>query len=147
VAGRGEAAETPAEAVLVQRAASRKTLELETGVHWERLTRHPDRLVDFLHVVYDIEGGSNLGDRYIRHSGREYGLVLSGTLEVTVGFDTVQLGPGDSISFDSTVPHRLRNVGDEPAQGVWFVVGRHGDHRALDFDDPPPDAGDPPPHA
>jgi transcriptional regulator with XRE-family HTH domain len=120
---------------LVQRAGSRRTLELETGVRWERLTRNADRFADFLHVVYDIDGSSSQGDRFIRHSGREYGLVVSGTLEVTVGFDRFELGPGDSISFDSTVPHCLRNVGDEPAHGIWFVIGRHGDQRALAFDD------------
>jgi transcriptional regulator with XRE-family HTH domain len=121
----------------VQRAARRKTLELESGVRWERLTSHPDRLADFLYVVYDVGGSSNRDDRAIRHSGREYGLVLSGTLEVTVGFDRYELGPGDSISFDSTVPHRLRNLGDEPAHGVWFVIGRQADRRSLDFDDQP----------
>jgi transcriptional regulator with XRE-family HTH domain len=127
---RGGEAEEPH----VQRAARRKTLELESGVRWERLTSDPDRLADFLYVVYDVGGSSNRDDRAIRHSGREYGLVLSGTLEVTVGFDSYELGPGDSISFDSTVPHRLRNVGDEPAHGVWFVIGRQADRRALDFD-------------
>ncbi len=63
--------------------------------------------------------------------GGECGLVLSGRLEVTVGFDQYELGPGDSIAFDSNVPHCLRNVGDEPVYGVWFVIGRHGDHRAA----------------
>ena len=47
----------------------------------------------------------------MRHSGREFGLVLSGTLSVTVGFDDHVLGPGDSITFQSTTPHRLRNDG------------------------------------
>jgi transcriptional regulator with XRE-family HTH domain len=142
-----EAPEATADCPLVQRAGSRKTLELETGVHWERLTRHADRFADFLHVVYDIDGSSSQGDRFIRHTGREYGLVLSGTLEVTVGFDTFELGPGDSISFDSTLPHRLRNVGNEPARGVWFVIGRHGDQRALAFDDSLGELPEPPSHA
>ena len=70
----------------------------------------------------------------MRHSGHEYGLVLSGTLEVTVGFDHYVLGPGDSISFDSTVPHRLANLGDEAVRGVWVVVGRQGDSRTRGFD-------------
>jgi mannose-6-phosphate isomerase-like protein (cupin superfamily) len=60
--------------------------------------------------------------------------VLSGTLEVIVGFDQYVLGPGDSISFDSTVPHRLTNIGDEPVHGVWFVVGRQDDSRTRAFD-------------
>lgn len=111
----------------VQRAGGRHAIELESGVRWEQLTPHGDPEADFLYVVYDVGGSSNPNDRFIRHSGREYGLVLSGTLEVTVGFETYELGPGDSISFDSTVPHRLRNLGTEPVHGVWFVIGRQGD--------------------
>ncbi len=92
-------------------------------------SERPDAEADFLYVVYDVGGASAECERFIRHSGREYGLVLSGRLQLTVGFDTYELGPGDSICFDSTVPHRLRNVGDEPAHGVWFVVGRQSDEQ------------------
>jgi quercetin dioxygenase-like cupin family protein len=79
--------------------------------------------------VYDVGGSSSQDDLFMRHAGREYGLVLAGTLEVTVGFETYALGPGDSISFDSTIPHRLRNAGSEPVTGVWLVIGRSGDDR------------------
>jgi transcriptional regulator with XRE-family HTH domain len=111
----------------------RAILDLESGVRWERLTPRHDPEADFLYVTYDVGGSSSGSDQFIRHSGREYGLVLSGTLEVTVGFDTYSLGPGDSISFDSTIPHRLRNVGTEPVHGVWFVVGRQADSRTQAF--------------
>jgi transcriptional regulator with XRE-family HTH domain len=115
----------------VQRGATRQAIELESGVRWERLTPQSDPEADFLYVVYDVGGSSSQGGAFIRHSGREYGLVLSGTLEVTVGFDTYELGPGDSISFDSTVPHCLRNVGTKPVHGVWFVIGRQHDRRVV----------------
>lgn len=124
---------TPSEGP-VQSAASRVAIELDTGVRWERLTPTPDPQADFLYVVYDVGGASCQDGNLIRHSGREYGLVLSGTLEVTVGFDRYELGPGDSISFDSTIPHCLRNVGSEPTHGVWFVTGRQGDRRAGALD-------------
>jgi transcriptional regulator with XRE-family HTH domain len=104
--------------------ASRVAIELGTGVRWERLTADPDPEVDFLHVVYDVGGCSSPDGKLMRHPGREYGLVLSGKLEVTVQFDTYVLEPGESISFDSTTPHRLRNIGDEPMRGVWIVIGR-----------------------
>ena len=115
----------------VQRAGSRRAIDLETGVRWERLTPDADSDADFLYVVYEVDGSSCQGDRFIRHSGREYGLVLSGSLEVTVGFDTYELGPGDSICFDSTVPHCLRTIGNKPVHGVWFVIGRQSDERAV----------------
>jgi transcriptional regulator with XRE-family HTH domain len=118
----------------VQRAGTRNAIALDTGVRWERLTPQADPGADFLYVVYDVGGSSCQGDRFIRHSGRGYGVVLSGTLEVTVGFDKYELGPGDSVCFDSTVPHCLRTVGDEPVHGVWFVIGRQSDLRTSAFE-------------
>jgi transcriptional regulator with XRE-family HTH domain len=106
---------------------AREALRLATGVRWERLTAAADPDVDFIWVVYDVGGSSSPDDGFIRHAGHEYGLVLSGRLEVTVGFDARVLGPGDSIDFESTTPHRLRNAGDEPVTGVWVVVGRRAD--------------------
>jgi transcriptional regulator with XRE-family HTH domain len=111
-------------------AEAREALQLATGVRWERMTASADPDVDFIWVVYDVGGSSSPDDGFIRHAGREYGLVLSGRLEVTVGFERSILGPGDSISFDSTTPHRLRNAGDEPVTSVWVVVGRRADPRA-----------------
>lgn len=119
----------------VQRAAGREGIQLESGVRWERLTPTPDTAVDFLYVAYEVGGSSGRSEGFIRHAGREYGLVLSGMLEVTVGFDAYELGPGDSICFDSTTPHRLRNNGPDPVHGVWLVVGRGGDTRADGFEE------------
>jgi transcriptional regulator with XRE-family HTH domain len=105
-------------------AQAREAIQLATGVRWERLTADADPDVDFIWVVYDVGGSSSPDDGFVRHAGHEYGLVLSGRLEVTVGFERRVLGPGDSIDFESTTPHRLRNAGDEPVTGVWVVVGR-----------------------
>jgi transcriptional regulator with XRE-family HTH domain len=118
----GSAAELPSP---VQRADARKGLELESGVRWERLTPTAEPATDFLYVVYEVGGASSRAGTYVRHSGREYGIVLSGRLRVSLGFDeTHELGPGDSIAFDSARPHRLENAGDEPVHAVWFVAGR-----------------------
>jgi len=106
--------------------AERHVVELDSGVIWERLTSHQHEDVDFLHVIYDVGGSSAPDERLMRHSGREYGYVLSGRLGVQLGFERHELGPGDSIAFDSTTPHRLWNLGDEAVHGVWFVVGRSG---------------------
>jgi transcriptional regulator with XRE-family HTH domain len=131
--GAAAAPSSPGAGELVQRAAGRSAIQLETGVRWERLTPAHDAAADFLYVVYEPGGSSSANDEFIRHAGREYGLVLSGVLEVAVGFETHRLGPGDSISFDSTTPHRLRNTGSVPAEGVWFVTGRGGDVRTQAF--------------
>ncbi len=108
----------------VQRAASRTTIRLGSGVVWERLTTESIRDLDFLHVTYEVGGESSPADAFQRHAGQEWGYVLSGTLTVRIGFDEFLLRPGDAISFDSSTPHRLFNAGDTPVQAVWFVLGR-----------------------
>jgi len=114
---------------IVQRAGDRKVIELESGVTWERLNPPGERDVEFLEVTYDVGGASRGTGTFVRHSGREYGLVLSGVLKVTVGFEDHELGPGDSISFESSIPHRLENVGKQPVNAVWFVIGRDASDR------------------
>ncbi|MGZ4385088.1 MAG: cupin domain-containing protein [Gaiellaceae bacterium] len=46
-----------------------------------------------------------------------------------VDFERYELGPGMAISFDSSSPHRLWAIGDQPAEAIWVVVGREGDVR------------------
>ena len=123
-------------ATLVQRHDTRKGIELESGVRWERLTPTAEQDADFLYVVYEVGGASSREGTHMRHMGREYGLVLSGRLRVTIGFDEEhELGPGDSIAFESSRPHRLENAGAEPVEAIWFVVGRsHSDARKLALD-------------
>jgi transcriptional regulator with XRE-family HTH domain len=108
----------------VQRADSRRVIDLEAGVSWERLTTRNEREVEFLLTVYPPGGESSPADALVRHTGREFGIVLNGRLGVTIGFEDYLLGPGDSVFFDSTVPHRLHNDGDETVQAVWVVLGR-----------------------
>jgi transcriptional regulator with XRE-family HTH domain len=111
--------------VSVQRTGEHEALDLESGVRWHRLTAGSYPGVEFLHVQYQ-PGGCSTGDgTFMRHAGQEFGYVLSGRLTISVGFDTHQLGPGDSISFPATTPHRLRNDGPEPATAIWCIIGRH----------------------
>src|SRR5215831_2485928 len=107
---------------VVQRAGTRRTIDLASGVRWERLTPGPDERVDFLEVIYEPSGHSTDARRPLRHDGREYGLITSGTLHASVGFDTFELGPGDSIAFDSAVPHLYWNATTADVHAVWAVV-------------------------
>lgn len=138
-AGPGWVPSGPIHRPMLQR-ADRAVLDLDTGVQWERLTTDHDPLIDFLQVTYEPGGASNAHGKLVRHAGREYGVVLSGELEVTVGFETYNLTVGDSISFNSDEPHVLANRSDAPATAIWFVVGRRqSDPRQPMFDSP---AGD-----
>jgi len=68
-------------------------------------------------------------DSLVTHRGREYGYIIGGRLGIRIGFDEYVLGTGDSVSFDSSSPHRLWAIGDERVTAIWFVVGRQSDTR------------------
>lgn len=104
-------------------AGGRETLELDSGVVWERLGRVPGAETDFLLVTYRPGGSSSGSGALMRHPGTEYGYLTSGELVLTLGFEEYTLRPGDSVCFESTTPHRYRNDGEVPAVGVWFVSG------------------------
>ena len=115
---------------LVTDPETRRVINLASGVRWERLTPDSDRDVEFLYVVYPVGAESCAENALVTHGGREYGYVTSGTLGVRVGFDEYELGPGASIAFDSSSPHRLWAIGGEPVHAVWLVIGRAADPRA-----------------
>lgn len=102
----------------------RPSLVMAEGVVWERLAATPERGVSFMKISYAPEATSSADGHPSTHDGYEYGLVLSGVLEITVGEEVFELRQGESLGFDSTIPHVLRNPGPEPFEGVWFVHSR-----------------------
>ena len=119
VDGRGKRDRSP-----VVHPGERAAIDLDSGVRWEELAAHQEEGIDFLQATYEVGGASTPDQSLMRHHGREYGYVMSGTLRIQIGFQEHELNPGDSIAFDSTIPHRLFNEGDVPVQAIWFVVGR-----------------------
>ena len=119
VDGRGKRDRSP-----VVHPGERAAIDLDSGVRWEELAAHQEEGIDFLQATYEVGGASTPDQSLMRHHGREYGYVMSGTVRIQIGFQEHELNPGDSIAFDSTIPHRLFNEGDERVQAIWFVVGR-----------------------
>jgi transcriptional regulator with XRE-family HTH domain len=98
----------------------RAVIDIEGGVRWERLTpTHLDD-VEFLELVY--EPGAESHPSLYRHPGMEMVLVLSGRMDIFVGFDRHELEPGDSICFPSTTPHRYLNPTGETTRAVTVIL-------------------------
>jgi transcriptional regulator with XRE-family HTH domain len=104
----------------------RAHLRMAEGVDWERLAATPERDINFMKITYAPGAASTENGSAMVHEGFEYGYVLAGVLEVTVGNETFVLRDGESLGFDSTIPHVFRNIGETDFQGLWFVHGsRH----------------------
>ncbi|HMB31695.1 MAG TPA: cupin domain-containing protein [Desulfohalobiaceae bacterium] len=50
------------------------------------------------------------------HEGEEFIVVISGEIEVIYGQETYRLKTGDSIYYNSIVPHYVSSLGNEPAE-------------------------------
>jgi transcriptional regulator with XRE-family HTH domain len=104
----------------------RAQLHMAEGIDWERLAATPERDVNFMKITYAPGAGTHGMIEMQTHEGYEYGYVLAGTLEVTVGNEVFVLNAGESLGFDSRIPHAFRNIGEDDFQGIWFVHGhRH----------------------
>src|SRR3954447_7988143 len=109
--------------VSVVHPSHRPQLNMAEGVVWERLAATPEHGVNFMKISYAPGAASADGD-LITHDGYEYGYVLAGEVAVTVGEEVFHLHPGESLGFDSSIPHVLRNLGSETFEGIWFVHGQ-----------------------
>lgn len=101
-------------------ASTRPKIELKGGVTWARLTALAEKGAEFLEITY--EPGAMSGASLSHHEGREFGLILEGELLIELGFESYTLHKGDSIIFESTVPHRLINRSSQPMRAVWVVL-------------------------
>lgn len=75
-----------------------------------------DRALQVLHEVY--APGGDTGTEMLVHEGEEGGVVVAGSITLTVGGETRVLERGDAYQFLSSIPHRFRNEGDEVCEIV-----------------------------
>jgi quercetin dioxygenase-like cupin family protein len=75
--------------------------------------------VEFIYLTYPV--GAMIEEFY-SHEGEECGLVLEGKFKAVIGDQEIILEPGDSIYFDSSIPHRWQNIGDEDVKAIWAIT-------------------------
>lgn len=109
---------------VVQRREDNPVIEMENGVTWERMAVGASSVADPLIVTYQPKASSSIEGKMMRHAGLEYGVLIEGRLTLRIDFETYDLEPGDSFCFDSNRPHLYLNQSDQPARGIWFVIGR-----------------------
>jgi transcriptional regulator with XRE-family HTH domain len=109
---------------VVQRREDNPVIEMQNGVTWERLAVGASSVADPLIVTYQPSASSSMEGKMMRHAGLEYGVLLEGRLTLRIDFESYDLTPGDSFCFDSNRPHLYVNQSEQPARGIWFVIGR-----------------------
>ena len=63
------------------------------------------------------------------HQGDEHHVILAGRWRLTQGDTTVELGPGDYLAWDPTIPHDVENIGAEEGRMLILYPRRGGRDR------------------
>ncbi|WP_164473838.1 helix-turn-helix domain-containing protein [Gordonia insulae] len=111
--------------VLVSRTGDHTEIALEDGVVWKQINPPDESHTEVLVVDYPPGARTSDSTEFIRHRGRETGYVLSGTLVIELGEVIHTISRGDSITFDSSVPHRVSNPHEVAAQAVWVTFAHN----------------------
>jgi transcriptional regulator with XRE-family HTH domain len=117
------AADSAADGPVLRRYA-RPRITLERGVMWERLTAAAEKDMEFLEVCYPVGQSVPEAEHAIQHTGQEYAVIIEGALSTQIGFEQYILEEGDSLTFDSAIPHRFWNAGTVPARAIWVILNR-----------------------
>ena len=105
----------------VVRAAERPALGAIGGGRATEVDAGTSRDLCIIEAVVPPGGGTGVH----AHAGDEHHVVLSGRWRMTQGDYSVELGPGDYLAWDPSVPHDVENLSDEPAR-ILIVYPRHG---------------------
>jgi transcriptional regulator with XRE-family HTH domain len=75
-------------------------------------------------IESEVAPGAGSGDELYALAGEaEFVYVLEGTLQITVGEDTLTLGEGDALTYELSKPHTWRNPSStERLRVLWMAV-------------------------
>lgn len=108
----------------VVRVAQRRSLDVHTGggveARHELLSPGLDGALEVIWV--EAPAGYDSSATPFVHSGEEFGIVLSGRHEVYLDGVRHELGPGDAITYQSSIPHWYHNPGPEAVTAVWVIT-------------------------
>jgi transcriptional regulator with XRE-family HTH domain len=90
------------------------------GIVKEFLTAHDKGALQIMEIVLEPTGESG-GEPY-NHEGEEGGVVLEGHLELYIDGSVYRLGEGDAFCFESTLPHKFRNLANGPTRVLWITT-------------------------
>lgn len=112
----------PIPGVLVAQSDEAAPARLGQGVLYRRLSPSPLPGIDYFESIYPPGASSSVDGAMLVHEGFESGYVRTGELTFEFTEGSVRLGPGGSLSFAATRPHRVVNETDEIASAVWLTI-------------------------
>ena len=110
-----------ASTVVVTRAGDTQSIKrVRPNVSYQLLSPSSGKQMSFFKMI--VTPGEDLEMPFMYHSGEECGIMLVGSLRIEVEGEIHTINEGDSIYFDSSLPHRFTNVSDKDAVAIWAMT-------------------------
>lgn len=122
VDGDDTGATEPLPGVLVAHGDDSVPAQLGQGVTYRRLSPAPLRGITLFESTYPPGASSSIDGAMLVHAGYESGHVTRGELTFEFTDGSVRLGPGGSLSFAATRPHRVLNETGDTAAAIWLTI-------------------------
>ncbi|MEW6265582.1 MAG: XRE family transcriptional regulator [Thermodesulfobacteriota bacterium] len=105
---------------LVKRKQRRIVVFPKSGLKYELL--HSDLQKKMGIMIGTLSPGGATSEIPLPHTGEECLVIIEGIMRAEVGEETVALEEGDSFYFDSAIPHRLWNPGNENCKFYLIIT-------------------------
>ena len=112
--------ELPRPANLTRPGERRKVVFPKAGLEYEIINSDLNRKIGVMIGV--LEAGGATSEEPLAHPDEECLVILKGSLKVQIANQITPLLKGDSLYFDSSVPHRLFNDGGLPCKFMLIIT-------------------------
>lgn len=104
------------EQIVVRHGRRRVFVIPEGNASYESLS--PQSLQRLEVARFSLDPGASTADEGVTHVGEEFLLVLTGSVTAHIGSQQYSLAEGDSIQFNSAIPHRYVGSGQGPTEVI-----------------------------
>jgi transcriptional regulator with XRE-family HTH domain len=106
---------------IVKKSDRRHTDHLGTGINVELLST-PDPFKQMEPILIKMDPHATSGENQYQHFGQEFIFVLSGKIKISLNTSDYILEAGDSMYFNSNIPHSFQNMKDNVSEALWVVT-------------------------
>ena len=106
---------------IVRKGERKHTDHLGSGINVHLLS-NVDPFKQMQPLLMELDRGASSGDNQYQHYGQEFVLILKGKMELSLGEEKTILNEGDSMYFNSHIPHSFRNIHTSKTVVIWVAT-------------------------
>ncbi|MBA7623719.1 HTH-type transcriptional regulator PuuR [subsurface metagenome] len=104
---------------VIKKGQRKKLFLPSSGVAFQLLSPAESRKIEFL--LIEIEGKDS-NYELVSYPGEKCGYVIRGKMRIILDNKEYYLEEGDSIYFQSTIPHRFKSADGEKTVSIWAIT-------------------------